>query len=76
MGVYMERLRIERHVGKQHIVHLRDGLCQAVLDQRSDDEILVKNAAALVPRGARLQLIAHPTLPCIHGSGGSPLPGV
>ena len=65
MGVDMERLRIERHVGKQHIVHLRDGLRQAVLDQGSDDEILVKNAAALVTRGASLQLIAHPMLPPI-----------
>ncbi len=67
MGVDMERLRIERHVGKQHIVHLRDGLCQPVLDQRADDEILIKNAAALVPRGASLQLIAHPALPPLAG---------
>jgi hypothetical protein len=65
MGVDMERLRIERHVGKQHIVHLRDGLCQPVLDQGSDDEILVINAAALVTRGASMQLIAHPMLPPI-----------
>jgi hypothetical protein len=76
MGVDMERLRIERHVGKQHIVHLRDSLCQPVLDQGSDDEILVINAAALVTRGASMQLIAHPMLLPIGGSGGGAPPGV
>jgi hypothetical protein len=61
MGIDMERLRIERHIGKQHIVHLRDGSRQAVLDQGADDEILVKNAAALVTSG--LQVIAHMCTP-------------
>jgi hypothetical protein len=40
MGVDMERLRIESHVAKQHIIHLRDGLCQPVFNQRAGDEIL------------------------------------
>jgi hypothetical protein len=60
MGVDMERLRIERHVGEQHIIHLRDGSRQPVLDHGADDKILVKNTASLVAPGVRI--IAHALL--------------
>src|SRR5215472_7049147 len=49
MPVDMERLRIERHVGEQHVVHLRDGAGVAVLDGFARDEVLKIEAAALVP---------------------------
>jgi len=68
MGVDMERLRIERHVGKQHIVHLRDGPCQPVLDQCARDKILEINAAAFVTLDR--QGIAHWVHPIFAGSDG------
>src|ERR1700730_15143519 len=47
--VDMKRLRIERHVGEQHVVHLSDGPGIAVLDGLAWHEILEIEAAALVP---------------------------
>ena len=49
MSVDMQRLRIERHVGKQHVVHLRDGTGVTVLVKLADLHILEIKAAALVP---------------------------
>ena len=40
MPVDMQRLRIQRHVGEQHVVHLRDGPVIAVLVGAADLEIL------------------------------------
>jgi hypothetical protein len=45
----MQRLRVERHVGEQHVVHLGDGARVAVLVGLADLEILEIKAAALVP---------------------------
>ena len=49
MPVDVQRLRIERHVGEQHVVHLRHGARVAVLVGLADLEILEIEAAALVP---------------------------
>src|SRR5215471_3831890 len=67
MPVDMERLRIERHVGKQHVVHLRDGAGIAVLDDFAGDEILEIEAAALVPRRC---LLRHTMPPWGFGDSG------
>ena len=55
MPVDVQRLRIERHVGEQHVVHLRDRAGVAVLVELADLEILEIQAAALVP----LDVSAH-----------------
>ncbi len=60
--VDMERLRIERHVGEQHVVHLRDGARIAVLDEFAGNEILEIEPAALMPNG---RLLRH--LRLLHG---------
>jgi len=49
MPIDVQRLRIERHVGEQHVVHLRHRARVAVLGGLADLEILEKEAAALVP---------------------------
>ena len=49
MAVDVQRLRIERHVGEQHVVHLRHGAGVAVLVELADLEILEIQPAALVP---------------------------
>ena len=49
MTIDVQRLRIERHVGEQHVVHLRHGARVAVLVGLADLEILEIEAAALVP---------------------------
>ena len=51
----MERLRVERHVGEQHVVHLGDGPGVAVLDEFAGDEILEIKPAALMPSGRLLR---------------------
>ena len=61
MPVDMERLRVERHVGEQHVVHLGDGAGIAVLDDFAGDEILEIEPAALVPHGRLLR--CHCRLP-------------
>src|SRR5450830_1638400 len=48
VAVDMQRLRVERHVGEQHVVHLRHGAGVAVLVELADLEILEIKAAALV----------------------------
>src|SRR5271170_7552951 len=53
--VDMERLRIERHVGEQHVVHLGHGARIAVLGDLAGDEILEIKAAPLVPHGSLLR---------------------
>src|SRR5690348_7196150 len=49
MPVDVQRLRIERHVGKQNVVHLGDGACVAMLDDFARHEVLEVKPAALVP---------------------------
>jgi len=57
VAVDMQRLRIERHVGKQHVVHLRHGAGVAVLVQLADLEILEIKPTAFVPlNGVRHRL--------------------
>ena len=46
--VDVQRLRVERHVGEQHVVHLRHRAAVAVLGERADREILEIEAAARV----------------------------
>ena len=46
VAVDVQRLRIERHVGEQHVVHLRHGAAQAVLVELADLEVLEIHAAA------------------------------
>src|SRR5262245_11959891 len=49
MAVDMQRLRIERHVGEQHVVHLRHRARVAVLVSLADFKILEIESATLVP---------------------------
>src|ERR1035437_182261 len=49
MPVDVQWLRVERHVGEQHVVHLGDGAPVAVLVQLADLEVLEIEPAALVP---------------------------
>ncbi len=58
--VDMQRLRVERHVGEQHVVHLGDGAGVAVLDEFAGDEILEIEPAALVPNGRLLAPFSPP----------------
>src|SRR5260221_9361132 len=53
MPVDVERLRVERHVGEQHVVHLRHGAAVAVLEHLAGDEVVEIDAAALVTLGRR-----------------------
>src|SRR5690349_9392966 len=46
--VDVQRLRVERHVGEQHVVHLRHRAGKAVLGELADYEILEIEPAALV----------------------------
>lgn len=46
MRVDMERLRIERHVREQHVVHLCDGAREPMGEYMTDAEILEIEAAA------------------------------
>ena len=48
MPVDVQRLRVERHVGEQHVVHLRHGAAQRVLVEVADDEVVEIDAAARV----------------------------
>ena len=48
MPVDVQRLRVERHVGEQHVVHLRHRAVVAMLGERADDEALEIEPAALV----------------------------
>jgi hypothetical protein len=45
----MERLRVQGHVGEQHVIHLRHRPGQAVMDGSADSEILEIEAASRVP---------------------------
>src|SRR6516164_5421629 len=49
MTVDVQRLRIERHVGEQHVVHLRHGARVSMLVCLADVEILEKETATFVP---------------------------
>ena len=48
VAVDVERLRVERHVGEQHVVHLRDRARERVLVQMPNHEVVEIDAAALV----------------------------
>src|SRR5712692_7614006 len=56
MPVDVERLRIERHVGEQHVVHLRDRPRERMLVEVADHEVVEIDAAALV---ANHGLLSH-----------------
>ena len=60
LPVDVQRLRVERHVGEQHVVHLGDGARIAVLDGLAGDEILEIEPAALVPNGCLLGHFSSP----------------
>ena len=47
-AVDVQRLRVQRHVGEQHVVHLRHGARERVLVEVADHEIVEIDAAALV----------------------------
>jgi hypothetical protein len=51
MGVDVERLRVERHVREQHVVHLRHRSGEAMAEYRADREILEIEPAARMGRG-------------------------
>ena len=69
MPVDVQRLRVERHVGEQHVVHLRHGAGVAVLDQLADREILEIEPAALV---ADRGLDRHVVLLCVRRRSSRP----
>ena len=48
MAVDVERLRIERHVGEQHVVHLRHRPGERMLVEAADLEVVEIDASALV----------------------------
>src|SRR5271170_6256568 len=54
MGVDMQRLRVQRHVREQHVVHLGDGAGQAVAKVLADREVLEIEAAARMAKGSGL----------------------
>src|ERR1700730_4064634 len=60
MTVDMQRLRIERHIREQHVVHLSDGAGERMLIEAAHDEIFEINASPLVTHN---RLIAHPPSP-------------
>ncbi len=68
VAVDVQRLRIERHVGEQHVVHLRHRARVAVLVELADLEVLEIEAAALVP----LRRVRHRRL-LVRGRRGPPL---
>ena len=70
MPVDVQRLRIERHVGEQHVVHLGDGAVVAVLEHLAGDEIVEIDAAALVPLRRDL---SDMIVSCCAGSAGRAL---
>src|SRR5262249_3525492 len=49
VAVDVKRLRIERHVREQHVVHLRNGSSQTVLVDVTNDEIIEVHAPTRVP---------------------------
>jgi hypothetical protein len=49
MAINVQRLWIERHVGEQHVVHLRHGARITMLVTLADLEIFKVQAAAFVP---------------------------
>ena len=64
MRIDMQRLRIERHVGKQHVVHLRHGARQPVRHGFADDEILeIQAAAGMSPVCSRSSLCSRSQWP-------------
>jgi hypothetical protein len=52
--VDVQGLRIERHVGEQHVVHLRDRARQRMLVELAGHEIVEVKPAARVAGGGRL----------------------
>ena len=62
LPVDMQRLRVQRHVGEQHVVHLRDSARIAVLDQFAGNETFEVKPAALVPDRF---LLRHLHLRCV-----------
>src|ERR1700730_10065312 len=60
MTVDMQRLRIERHIREQHVVHLSDGAGERMLIEAAHDEIFEIKASPLVTHN---RLIAHPPSP-------------
>src|SRR5262249_18263490 len=57
MTIDVQRLRIQRHVGEQHVVHLRDRARKRMLVEMADHEIVEIDAAALV--AAQLGVLSH-----------------
>src|SRR6185437_2220732 len=55
MAIDVQRLRVERHVGEQHVVHLRHRARVAVLVELADLHVLEIEAAAPVP----LRRVSH-----------------
>src|SRR5690606_1008684 len=81
MRVDVQRLGIERHVGEQHVVHLRHGSREAMADELADAEVFeVEPAARMrtavclrrhgveVPSGCRVQTSFTITAPCCEAS--------
>src|SRR5262249_51819005 len=61
--VDVKRLRVERHVGEQHVVHLRHGAAQAMLVDAADYEIVeVEAATRMALLGLVLGPLRHATL--------------
>src|SRR5262249_61446130 len=80
MAIDVQRLGIERHVGEQHVVHLRDRARERVLVEMADHEIVEIEAAAFM--AAQLGLLSHRLPPELarvhalhlsHGSKNQPL---
>src|SRR6185436_17924645 len=66
--VDVQRLRVERHVGKQHVVHLRHRAGEAMLSELADGEVLEIEPAAFVADRA---LCRHVILLEAGASGGA-----
>src|SRR5262245_32914988 len=57
MAIDVQRLRVQRHVREQHVVHLRDRARERVLVEVADHEVVEIDAAALV--AAQLGILSH-----------------
>src|SRR5262245_5573346 len=59
VAIDVEGLRIEGHVGEQHVVHLRHGAAQRMLVDVPDHEVVEIDTAARVATDERFGLLGH-----------------
>src|SRR6185436_1848097 len=77
MSIDVQRLRVERHVREQHVVHLRYRPRERMLVEMADREVVEIDAATLV--ATQFGVLSHRVSPIACGAGGcrtmTPAPG-